>query len=83
MGQRLQDIVGHGQDLGFFSEGGFWAEGGHGLTQELRGALWRLQGEQTMEERAKGDVKGWGGAGGYVKEGLGRWEEAGGFLSRF
>ena len=44
-GQVAQDLVGGGEDLGFYREGGgspggLWAEEGRGLTQALTGALW-------------------------------------------
>ena len=47
MGQVVQGLVSHGEDLGFYPEGGgipegLWAEEGEDLTRVLTGALWRL-----------------------------------------
>ena len=46
--------MGHGEDLGFYpqggeSPGGLWPEEGQDLTQVLTGALWLIQGRQTVE----------------------------------
>ena len=89
MRQRMQNLVGYEDNLGFYSEEGgshrwLWAEEGHGLTQELRGALWLLWWvgkEELMGERVNRAANRPGYAG-TTRGGLWRCWEAGRFLGR-
>lgn len=59
MGQVVQGLVGHGEDLGFDPEdsgshGDLWAEEGQALTQALKDALWwSLPGGQLVGDRVE------------------------------
>ena len=60
-GQELvvQGLVGHREGPGFLPEGcgspaGLWAEERQDLTRVLTGALWLLQGEQTVAANREG-----------------------------